>query len=138
MAYIDWNENYQLGIPEIDEQHKRWVAMINEFYDRVSNSDPQENLRKLLSGAIDYARFHFGTEEAFMQRIGYAGLAAHREQHAAVAKRLSEFQEKADSGRVILSISVTGEMKAWLNDHILSEDRRYAEFYKSIGGRERV
>jgi len=32
---IEWNDEYLLGVPEIDKQHKKLIAIANELYDVV-------------------------------------------------------------------------------------------------------
>ena len=33
--FISWNDKISVGIQEIDEQHKRLVALINNLYDAM-------------------------------------------------------------------------------------------------------
>jgi hypothetical protein len=38
MQKIEWNDSYLLGIPEIDNQHKKLLAVANDLYDAASGS----------------------------------------------------------------------------------------------------
>ena len=36
---IEWNDEYLLGVPEIDKQHKKLIAIANELYDVVTGDE---------------------------------------------------------------------------------------------------
>jgi hemerythrin len=44
MGFLEWDERYNTGIPEMDKQHQKWVSILNEFYQNINNNfivDPQ-------------------------------------------------------------------------------------------------
>ena len=47
---FEWNENYELGIPEIDLQHKKLISISNELYDVATKDDV--NLKLTILRAI--------------------------------------------------------------------------------------
>ena len=63
---IDWSDEYLLGVPEIDQQHKKLVAIANELYDVVlgSEADFKAKMPVVLKTLTDYTKYHFSTEEA--------------------------------------------------------------------------
>lgn len=128
MPFMVWNESYKIGVPEMDEQHQRWLALLNEFYDHVKEGASSENLTKLLKGAMDYTDFHFAEEERFMGSIGYPGIDQQRARHQDIRNHLQEYYRKLQDRKVVISLPVTTEMKNWFNQHILVEDKQYAEF----------
>jgi len=73
---------------------------------------------------------HFGAEEAFMARIGFPGLAAHREEHRLFHRRLQvvrglfALEGASDALSLLLGALVT----RWLEEHVHGSDRRIAEF----------
>ena len=35
MAYVIWKESFNIGVREMDEQHKLFISYINELYDAL-------------------------------------------------------------------------------------------------------
>lgn len=64
-----WNETFDIGIESIDREHHFFLDLIKEI--RVTSKAESDS--KLLSQYIDqemlYARFHFFSEELFMQKV---------------------------------------------------------------------
>ena len=52
MSLMEWNEKLSVGVPSIDAQHKKLVAMLNELYDAMQAKHSQEALGKVLDGLI--------------------------------------------------------------------------------------
>ncbi len=63
MALITWNNGLDLGVEEIDNQHRKLVAMINDLNDAMRQGRGNDVLAKILGGLINYAATHFNTEE---------------------------------------------------------------------------
>ncbi len=36
MGFLQWSTKFELGIPEMDMQHKKWLEILNNFYDHLS------------------------------------------------------------------------------------------------------
>jgi len=48
MAFINWNENLSVKIKSIDDQHKKLIEMINDFYDNIINLSNKDNISRLI------------------------------------------------------------------------------------------
>ncbi len=130
MAFFTWEQKYELGIPEMDNQHKKWVAILNKFYDQVSKSDLKKNMLEMLDEALNYTKFHFREEEKFMASINYTNIDEQKRMHKNIITTLEDFRKTIISDKTITSMSLTNEMKKWFKEHILVEDKKYAEFLK--------
>jgi len=131
MAFLVWSSTYEFGIEEIDSQHKRWLEILNNFYDHLSEGQLKSKLISLLDEAIEYTLFHFASEETFMATMGYPHIDDQKKMHQNIASLLTDFKKDALNDKIIVSTIVTKELKKWFNEHILIEDMKYAEFFKS-------
>lgn len=132
MEFMKWKKEFETGIPEMDEQHQRWLALLNIFYDQISQKkDIDQELRKLVSDVLEYTNYHFREEERLMTKMGYPELAKQKEMHNQITKKVTDFKKKVDSGQRIVSIELTKELRSWFNEHILVEDKKYAKLYLS-------
>ncbi|MBU0482512.1 MAG: bacteriohemerythrin [Proteobacteria bacterium] len=129
MPRIEWTEAFELQIPEIDEQHRRWVDIINELHDSLMSHGGAHNLtERTLNEMIDYGRFHFTFEEEYLKKIGYPELAMHRSMHNAFMKDLINKLQQERGGGLILNTEIMKVLTGWLQSHIQIEDRKYSRF----------
>ncbi|MCK7535050.1 MAG: hypothetical protein MZV63_30705 [Marinilabiliales bacterium] len=64
VAVILWNESLELGIEEIDEQHRVIVGMINELDRAIQRGDATGTANRIVQGLISYGHIRFTTEES--------------------------------------------------------------------------
>jgi hemerythrin-like metal-binding protein len=131
---VEWTEDLNLGIPEMDDQHKQLIALINEFYQAIERGERAEGIQSLFEGVDRYAMFHFAEEEAFMERIGYPDLSNHREAHAIYRKEYLSAMERHEAGDRKAVRDLVAFLFSWLYTHILKTDKRYAAFFHQQAG----
>ncbi|MCW3804255.1 bacteriohemerythrin [Plebeiibacterium marinum] len=125
MAIIKWNESYNLNIKIIDEQHKKLVDMINEFYLEIQNKSSNELIGDLIKKMKEYISFHFKTEEELLERSGYKNLLEHKVKHKEFTDKVANLEERFLNGRMVLSFEITNFLKDWLITHIQKSDKDY-------------
>ena len=122
---LAWKKEYSVGVPAMDEQHKRLLDMINELADCPTGNAGA--VHQILSAMFDYTASHFKDEEAYLKQIGYPRLAEHEEEHAAFVRKMVSFNLAA-ADHVIDAVAVHTYLKQWLVSHILSSDMQYGRF----------
>jgi hemerythrin len=81
----------------------------------------------------EYARYHFGEEEALLSRHDYPETQAHRDRHASLMDQFMELRTQlAELGQVDHG-NVLSFFQEWLVNHIVNEDRRYSHFLNERG-----
>ncbi|MBI4797186.1 MAG: hemerythrin family protein [Desulfarculus sp.] len=133
MAYIEWQPEFSVGIPSIDQQHQQLVKMINELYTAMHGGQGQAALGKVLNGLAQYCVSHFANEERLMTQHGYPDLAAHKEIHAKMTAKVNGLMQDLKSGKAQMSLSVATFLKDWLTKHIQQTDMKYSPFLKGKG-----
>lgn len=124
---IQWQDFYSVGVRDIDEQHRKLFAMINEFSDQVEQSGTLSGHGELSAKLFEYARFHFEYEENFLKARSYPRLAIQSEAHRKLLADLAELLRVVE--RELANEQSPGEFfKDWLIDHTLLEDRRFKGF----------
>lgn len=132
MAFMVWSKEFEIGIPEMDKQHQRWLELLNNFYDRLETSNMKDHLLRLIDEAIDYTQYHFSEEEKLMASIGYPAQNDQKKMHQDIRSKIAEYRQKIATDKPLMSMSVTNEFKGWFTHHILEEDRKYADMYKLV------
>ncbi len=129
MSRIYWDQSYSVHNDELDAQHKRWFDILNRLHDAMLNAGPDEYVREkadALKAMVDYTRFHFRAEEAFMRKINYPAMDSHVKLHERFVDQISEYYDDLQAGRVVLGTRIIKFMQEWLKDHIATEDKQYA------------
>lgn len=133
MAFITWNDSLSVRIDSIDEQHKKLIEMINDFYDNVSKKSNDELISKLVIGMKTYTQMHFRTEERYMQQFKYPNYEQHKKEHDAFISKVNDLEVKIRTGKAILSFEITTFLKDWIKNHIQEEDKQYINLFQKNG-----
>ncbi|MES0372316.1 MAG: bacteriohemerythrin [Mariprofundaceae bacterium] len=129
MPRITWDDTFSVHNAEIDEQHKQWIAIINDLYNAM-DSEKGISKRAIIQAlkAVDhYTRFHFADEEAFMLRVNYPEYEAHKKLHEAFLKVVGEYMDDIERERVIID-EVMSVLTKWFPKHILKEDKKLSSY----------
>lgn len=127
---IRWTDKFVTNIKEIDDQHKKLIDLINEFYGAVKENRAKEAQGKLLSGVVDYAKYHFKTEEALMRQYGYIESEDHENAHRSFEAQVADFYRRSMRGGMVLPVELTNYLRDWLQGHILSTDQELGAFLR--------
>ncbi|MBF0333635.1 MAG: hemerythrin family protein [Alphaproteobacteria bacterium] len=109
------------GHPEIDEDHKRLLLLLQELQSAHEDKKPEivgDALRRL----EEYTRVHFSREEKMMTTFNYPDIARHKREHAAFITKLSVV--KGNIGDHIADLErIVTFLFDWLVKHINTVDR---------------
>jgi hemerythrin len=128
MPFMEWSDKLSVGVPSIDAQHMKLVAVLNELFDALSHGHGAGMLGKVVDNLVAYIAIHFAYEERLMDKAAYPGVAAHKKEHADLTRRVLAIQAKArgapDDG-FALSIELLELVKHWLINHIMVSDKKF-------------
>jgi hemerythrin len=137
---ITWNNDLALNISEIDNQHKRLVNIMNELFDAMMDGRGYEIIDDILNKLVEYADYHFATEEKYFDQFQYIESEKHKEEHRYYSEQVNEIKKALDEGKVIregsdniLSVDLWKLLEGWLNDHLKNSDKNYAPLFIKKG-----
>ena len=131
MPLIKWDESFSVGNEEIDQQHLSWVNTINNLHEKLihgSSSEMREIALISLKSMRDYTRTHFPLEEEYMKKIGYPDLQEHKQIHDKFYVEIMNYYNDIQEGKIKINTQIMSTLMGWLQDHILNEDKKYADF----------
>ncbi len=131
---MQWKEEYSVKVDEIDEQHKKLIDIINKLYITVSASVVNENnLGKIFKELVDYADYHFETEEKYFDKFDYPQKEKHKLEHVKYTQKVLDWYIQYNNGKIGISLEVTDFLVSWWTNHILNVDKGYSEFFNGHG-----
>ena len=128
MTLFLWKKSYNIGVPEVDAQHRRLVGMINELSDAMMDRHGQRTVPHILTELTDYIQLHFETEESYMQENQYPGIHQHKQMHIDLTRKVLDFREKAREGQEVKAKELLDFLCSWLKNHIMVEDKDFGAF----------
>lgn len=128
MPLIQWTDSLSTGIKRIDEQHKRFVAMLNKTNDLVESKNNKAVIKEL-PALLDYARTHFSTEEEIFDKYNYPFSNEHKIEHLKLLEKAISFYDKAEKGENI-GKEFMAFLKDWLANHLKKHDFKYSKYFK--------
>jgi diguanylate cyclase (GGDEF)-like protein/hemerythrin-like metal-binding protein/PAS domain S-box-containing protein len=126
-GWARFDEEHIVGIPEIDEQHRHLVDLINTLNKTINDNEDEAVLKKHLEELTEYTTFHFKTEHDFMERYNYPQRQSHDFAHGLLLADASHFKTRFYRGG---DLFVLQSIKDWLLHHIITEDKPLGEFLK--------
>lgn len=133
--FMPWGPNLSVGIPSIDEQHKKLVAMVNTIHAGIKQGIGKDAAAKVLNELAEYTVFHFKTEEDYFDKHGYPETDAHKAIHADLVQKVLAFKEKFEKGYATVDFELLNFLKNWLQNHICITDKKYGPFLAEKGVR---
>lgn len=131
MPFMPWTPELELGLPEIDAQHRQLVAMTNALHDELSGTSPRRAaIGEILEGLVDYTHNHFIVEEVLFQRHGYPETVAHQAEHNGFTAKAMDLLMRFEDGEEV-SMETLEFLKEWLVHHICKVDRAYLPFLRA-------
>ena len=128
MMLVEWDGTLDLGVKQIDEHHKKLVDILNQCYGALMLNDHRYELEAIVEELYDYTRYHFRTEEEFMDQLGYGEAATHRAAHDSFVASVYDFQQRFKAGESFIALDVLMFLKDWLVAHIQKSDSALARF----------
>lgn len=126
MSIIQWTEELSVGVPRLDEHHRRLIELTNLLGTAIAAGDTETVTGAVLGELVRYVYYHFGEEERLMEAAGYADLAIHRQHHKAMAEHVRGLEERYDRDPgAVMTADLHSFLADWLINHIRSEDLRY-------------
>ncbi len=140
-----WKDNYELGVPLIDAQHKELFRRVESFLQvlrsEVCWDEKVQKVNDTLEFMKGYVVEHFRDEEEYQRSIGYPGYEAHKQKHTGMVDYVLEFSrqyEQSNNDEQLIQ-QFGGKLLAWLINHVAAEDQRIADYAikKGMSGNER-
>jgi diguanylate cyclase (GGDEF)-like protein/hemerythrin-like metal-binding protein len=116
-----WSTAHSVGIQEIDEQHMHLAGLIDALSAALRDGAAAGAVTTALREMIDYAAFHFATEEQLMTRFQVATLPQHRDAHR---RLLDDIRHLGVDGDVPSVSLVLRYLREWLVRHVDGLDKK--------------
>ena len=126
--YVEWKEDYSVGIKSIDDQHKKLLNLINQLQTAVDYSTGDQFEREALDELVNYTKTHFTFEEGLMKDNDYPDYEPHKAQHVKMIKKVEEVLAEYEKDHDTAMSNASEFLKDWLINHINGTDKEYSSY----------
>jgi hemerythrin len=139
MDFVELGQEYSLGVPELDKQHKELARQLNEAIKHCTGkkADEKKFFDKNTRNSIEFLKNHFETEETLLRKTKYDHFGKHKSAHKEILTKLKKMNDDIEKNRVELDLFlVTASIKEMVVKHIKTFDLSSKNFF--IDGYEKT
>jgi hemerythrin len=123
MPFIEWKDSYNIGVKEIDNQHRGLFDIISKLFNSRLYEPDGKYFYLTLNKFVEYAQVHFSTEERYMQKAQYPKFAEHKNEHDLFIEQVSGLVQDVENKEPDIENKTLQFLKGWYLAHILGTDR---------------
>ena len=128
---LQWKEEYEVGVAEIDEQHQKLIDIANRVYELMRNElalDKYDQIVEILQELKEYTVYHFHFEEGLMQKARYKKRFSHKILHQEFLAQVEAVDLSAvDEEQDAYLVRIMDFIANWLIEHIVGEDKKVGQ-----------
>lgn len=130
MNDLEWKDEYLVGIPAVDFQHKQ---IFNCFIGILGGARDEDRLRAEaeIVKLLGLLQEHFALEESMMLALSYPDFEKHIEEHRQFSADVHDLAQRSLRKKAGVSSEAIRIAHKWLTAHIMSMDRDYAAFFSN-------
>ncbi|MDR1535605.1 MAG: hemerythrin family protein [Planctomycetota bacterium] len=124
-----WNTGLEVGVPQIDSQHKELFRQVDILMDNSKKDRIPETLKFL----GNYVVKHFTDEQVLHAASKYPKADLHKGYHTKFISTFNDLKKEFDtSGQSLPTmLKINNTVVNWLKDHIMVHDKEFATYYKN-------
>jgi hemerythrin-like metal-binding protein len=133
MSVIPWSNMFSVGVKEIDSQHQVLINIIDRLSDALETQSKTVDTAKVIEEIVQYAVYHFGSEERLLQQYSCSGAAKHIAEHQTCLKQVQQMVRQIERGQGPSPEELVIFLRDWIVSHILSCDREMGDALNAAG-----
>lgn len=133
MALIEWRDEYAIGIPSVDYEHKGMIRMINQLHEEMSARPSRETVRDFLGEIHALIAAHFALEEKEMRAMGYDGFDDHKGEHERLLDEIRDIMDDFEAEESEdFAEDLSRRLDIWFTEHFRTQDARLHRFLRDL------
>lgn len=130
-----WKDEYTVNITVIDEQHKKFLNIINQLKVIINGNgntcaEAVTDIFFQLAYLIDH---YFLKEEIYFNDLKYSNFEQHKAEHNLFINRIIQFQKDLQDNKPDLCLEIYHYLEDWFDEHILKYDKEAVEYLREKG-----
>lgn len=125
MALLAWKDEYEIGIPEVDHEHRALIKVINLLGQHLDGRAGVPEICEVMDEIHRLIAAHFAMEEHAMRDMRYPEYAAHKADHERLLAEIRNIIDGVEHGGIPDRRMELGErIGRWFSRHFETYDAR--------------
>lgn len=124
MALIEWREEYSVGVPAVDYEHKGLIKLINDAHERLQSRQSADTVQECLGEIYAQISSHFALEEEIMRRRDYDRYLQHKADHERLLEEIRDIMDAVEDAGTYDPQQLAEALGRWFGEHFRTEDAR--------------
>ena len=124
MTLIEWKEQYSLGVPAVDHEHRELVDLINELYANMTEPGTDVTVMDFLGELYARISAHFALEEKIMRDSRYDEYGDHKIDHERLLDDIRDLMDDYEDGAYVDVERFARRLDQWFSEHFRTRDAR--------------
>ena len=124
MALLEWRDDFQIGIAEVDHEHQELIALINTLHELVAREGQRTAVGEFLGELSAQIAAHFALEEKVMRAHHYVSYDDHKQDHERLLDEIRDIMDGHDLEGRYDSASLSATLDTWFSVHFRTHDAR--------------
>ena len=125
MALIDWKDEFAIGIPAVDFEHRELIELINQLHAQLTQPGaPPDAVADFLGEINGRIGAHFALEEKEMRDRHYDQLAIHKADHERLLDEIRDLMDQYEDNQGFSEQELARRLNGWFAVHFSSHDAR--------------
>lgn len=133
MPLIEWRDEFLIGVPDVDHEHREMIALINALHASLGEGAEREAVLDVLGRIHDQIASHFALEEKIMRDTEYDGYPSHKSDHEALLDELRDIMDRVEDDGTFDEKRLSRELDVWFTEHFRTQDARFHRHVHASG-----
>jgi hemerythrin-like metal-binding protein len=125
---VEWRDDFNIGIDEVDFEHKEMINLINKSYEEAKKEGSSEAVMDSLGDIFEKISAHFALEEKVMKELEYDQFEDHKEDHERLLDSIRDIMDEYADETVLDDEKFGLSLKEWFINHFSNKDARLHSF----------
>jgi hemerythrin len=130
MKYLQWSDNFSVGVDSVDYEHQNLMDMINMIYAELEDRRDISEITQTISDVHAEISAHFALEERIMREAGYEEFEAHKNDHEDLLDQIRTMMDAIENDPEPALDMLSEQLADWFSKHFATFD---AQLHSKLG-----
>ena len=124
MGLLEWRDEFRIGIPEVDHEHRELITRINALHAHAMGDWQEPPVEEFLGELHAQIGAHFALEEKVMRARHYAGYHEHKRDHERLLDEIRDIMDDYEQAGRYDAVALGVALDRWFSEHFRTHDAR--------------